>query len=57
MGIKRGFLQPLLIFSISIIWGCSSETKMPEIIELSYTNHFPPTHIQSKLAEAWSKEL
>ena len=57
MGIIRGFLQLLLVFSISFFWGCSPDTKTPDIIELSYTNHFPPTHIQSKLAEAWCKEL
>jgi TRAP-type C4-dicarboxylate transport system substrate-binding protein len=26
-------------------------------IKLTYSNFFPPTHIQSKLAEAWSKEV
>jgi len=57
MGIERGLLQLLLMFSICIIWGCSSENKTPEVIELSYTNQFPPTHIQSKLAEAWCREI
>jgi TRAP-type C4-dicarboxylate transport system substrate-binding protein len=57
MGTKRGFLQLLLIFSLCFFWACSSDTKTAEVIELSYTNHFPPTHIQSKLAEAWCKEV
>lgn len=26
-------------------------------IKLTYSNFFPPTHIQSKLAEAWSREV
>ena len=26
-------------------------------IKLTYSNFFPPTHIQSKLAEAWCKEV
>ena len=57
MGIKRGFLQLFLIFSICLLWGCTSDTKTAEVIELSYTNQFPPTHIQSKLAEAWCREV
>jgi TRAP-type C4-dicarboxylate transport system substrate-binding protein len=28
-----------------------------ETIKLTYSNFFPPTHIQSKLAEAWCKEV
>ena len=28
-----------------------------EVIELSYANVFPPTHIHSKLPEAWCKEV
>ncbi len=28
-----------------------------ESIKLTYSNFFPPTHIQSKLAEAWCKEV
>ena len=33
-------------------------TKKPaEIIELSYANLFPPTHIQSQLPESWCKEV
>ncbi len=57
MRVMRVFLQLFLILSICFLWGCSSDTKKTEIIELSYTNHFPPTHIQSRLAEAWCKEV
>ncbi len=57
MRIKQMFLRLFFISSICFFWGCSPETKTPDIIELSYTNHFPPTHIQSKLAEAWCKEV
>ena len=28
-----------------------------EVIELSYANFFPPTHIQAKLGESWAKEI
>ena len=37
---------------------CSACKKGPtETITLSYANFFPPTHIQSQLAEAWIKEI
>ncbi|MBN1832603.1 MAG: TRAP transporter substrate-binding protein [Deltaproteobacteria bacterium] len=57
MEAKRGSLHLTLIVSMFLLWGCSSENIRTEIIELSYTNHFPPTHIQSQLAEAWCKEV
>jgi len=57
MGLKRGCLQLFLIFSICLFWGILTDINAAEIIELSYTNHFPPTHIQSKLAEAWCEEV
>ena len=31
--------------------------KAEAAIKLTYSNFFPPTHIQSKLAEAWCKEV
>ncbi len=31
--------------------------KAADPIKLTYSNFFPPTHIQSKLAEAWCKEV
>jgi TRAP-type C4-dicarboxylate transport system substrate-binding protein len=57
MRLNRGLLQLLLIFSFCLLWGCSKDTKTAEVIELSYTDQFPPTHIQSKLAEAWCREV
>jgi len=56
MGLKRGFLL-FLIFSICIFQGCTDNTGETEVIELSYANIFPPTHIHSKLPEAWCKEV
>lgn len=56
MGIKREFLISL-VFSIFIFQGCSNNKSESEIIKLSYANIFPPTHIHSKLPEAWSKEV
>jgi TRAP-type C4-dicarboxylate transport system substrate-binding protein len=57
MWIKRYLLQLFLIFSFCLFQGCSKDTGTAEVIELSYTNQFPPTHIQSKLAEAWCSEV
>lgn len=57
MRIKRNLLQLSLIFSFCLFQGCAKDTGTAEVIELSYTNQFPPTHIQSKLAEAWCREV
>ncbi len=32
-------------------------TVQAETVKLTYSNFFPPSHIQSKLAEAWSREV
>jgi TRAP-type C4-dicarboxylate transport system substrate-binding protein len=34
-----------------------SGTTMAKTVKLTYSNFFPPTHIQSQLAEAWCKEV
>lgn len=57
MGFKKGFLQSFLIFSIWILPGFTDVTGGAEVIKLSYANIFPPTHIHSKLPEAWCKEV
>ncbi len=46
----------IFIFSISFMAiGAMKAQAGP--IKLTYSNFFPPTHIQSKLAEAWCKEV
>lgn len=55
---KRILLIGLLIFGI----GCMGISFSPlpaeaKVIKLTYSNFFPPTHIQSKLAEAWCREV
>ncbi len=49
----------IFVFTIMIagafILTCPQAQAAP--IKLTYSNFFPPTHIQSKLAEAWCKEV
>lgn len=35
----------------------SAPVQAGDAIKLTYSNFFPPTHVQSKLAEAWCKEV
>jgi len=44
----------LAFFSILMVAPASSSAKN---VTLKYANFFPPTHIQSKLAESWIKEV
>ncbi len=44
----------MVCFSLFFI---STPTTLAETIKLTYSNFFPPTHIQSKLAESWCKEV
>ncbi len=44
----------LALFSLFLVTPVVSTAKT---ITLKYSNFFPPTHIQSKLAEAWCKEV
>jgi TRAP-type C4-dicarboxylate transport system substrate-binding protein len=44
------FLGTLLL----LVWGVPAKAGP---IKLTYSNFFPPTHIQSKLAEQWCKEV
>jgi TRAP-type C4-dicarboxylate transport system substrate-binding protein len=36
---------------------CAVDATAAGPVKLTYSNFFPPTHIQSKLAEAWCKEV
>lgn len=54
---KKTFFSSTLIlalFSLSIAFPDGSSAKT---VTLKYSNFFPPTHIQSKLAEAWCEEV
>jgi len=47
-------LLPLLLV-LPLFGACTAQE--PELIELSYSNFFPPTHFHSILAEQWAKEI
>ena len=46
----------VLTIGIALIMTGSPQARAASI-KLTYSNFFPPTHIQSKLAEAWSREV
>jgi len=51
-----GFLlSGLLVAALAL--GGASPAAAADPVKLTYSNFFPPTHIQSKLAEAWSQEV
>ena len=55
---KKIFLIALLVVGIGLFFstvGVSTSDAAP--LKLTYSNFFPPGHIQSKLAEAWCKEV
>jgi TRAP-type C4-dicarboxylate transport system substrate-binding protein len=54
--------QTLGLFSIGLLavalaFGFTAPAAHAANITLTYSNFFPPTHIQSKLAESWCKEV
>jgi TRAP-type C4-dicarboxylate transport system substrate-binding protein len=45
------------LFAAGLLLAGPITAKAAAPIKLTYSNFFPPTHIQSKLAEAWCKEV
>jgi len=55
---KPKFLIIPLIACLALAFGAVGPFNVKaETVKLTYSNFFPPTHIQSKLAEAWCKEV
>ncbi len=54
--LKKSFwtLVGVLFVTVSVLWVASALAKT---YTLTYSNFFPPSHIHSKLAEAWCKEI
>lgn len=54
----RKWVVSLTLVSFAIAVGLAAGPgHAADPIKLTYSNFFPPTHIQSKLAEAWCKEV
>jgi TRAP-type C4-dicarboxylate transport system substrate-binding protein len=45
------------LLAVGLVFGGGSSASAADPIKLTYSCFFPPTHIQSKLAEAWCKEV
>lgn len=54
---KKTFLPSISIFALFSLFAVFPTVSTAETVTLKYSNFFPPTHIQSKLAEAWCKEV
>ena len=55
---KRFLLIGLLILSVGgVVISLHPVAADAATVKLTYSNFFPPTHIQSKLAEAWCQEV
>ena len=55
---KKRISMGFLVFAVGIgFLMLSASNSQAGPIKLTYSNFFPPTHIQSKLAESWSKEV
>jgi TRAP-type C4-dicarboxylate transport system substrate-binding protein len=55
---KRNTIAPLMIVVLGLAMTLSDcPPAMAQSIKLTYSNFFPPAHVQSQLAEAWCKEV
>ena len=55
---KRRIFTVMLILGVGLAFGLMSPLKIEAAsVKLTYSNFFPPGHIQSKLAESWCKEV
>ena len=57
MNAKKVFLVVPVIMAIGVLFLFSANTVQAQAIQLSYSNFFPPTHIQGKLGDSWAKEI
>jgi TRAP-type C4-dicarboxylate transport system substrate-binding protein len=54
---KKIALTCTMIFTVFTLMAIIPSASTAGQIKLTYSNFFPPTHIQSKLSEAWCKEV
>ena len=57
MSMKRLGLILSCLLAVGLVLGAVPPASAADPIKLTYSCFFPPTHIQSKLAEAWCKEV
>lgn len=54
---RKMVLAMVCLLGLAVLLGAPPVAKAAAPIKLTYSNFFPPTHIQSKLAESWCKEV
>lgn len=54
---KKIAFTAILVFTAFALTAVMPNASMAEKVKLTYSNFFPPTHIQSQLSEAWCKEV
>ncbi|VEN72884.1 C4-dicarboxylate ABC transporter substrate-binding protein [Candidatus Desulfarcum epimagneticum] len=56
--LKRSFVfaSSALVFALFLLWGGPLESRA-ETVKLTYSNFFPPSHAQSKLAMEWCRRV
>jgi TRAP-type transport system periplasmic protein len=54
---KKIAITCTLMFTVFTLMAIVPNVSAAKQIKLTYSNFFPPTHIQSKLSEAWCKEV
>jgi len=54
---KKTVFSSTLIFALFSLFLVTPAVSHAKEVTLKYSNFFPPTHIQSKLAEQWCKEV
>ena len=56
---KKYIFSPFFVVFIGLVFIITGGpiTSQAKTVTLTYSNFFPPSHIQSKLAEAWCKEV
>ena len=54
---KKIFITCAMVLAIFSFMALTPAAAPAKTVKLTYSNFFPPTHIQSKLPEAWCKEV
>lgn len=54
---KRTFYHGTIILALFSMFIVTPDVSNAKSVTLKYSSFFPPTHIQSKLAESWCKEV